>query len=62
MKAQEKERQQEMENNSNQRYVLPDGSVRPQLSQDEQVQLQRDVEQKSAAIRDRAKRRAADLK
>ncbi len=62
MKAQEKDRQQEMEANSNQRYIYPDGTVKTAMSQDEQVQLQRDMEQKAAAIRERAKRRAADLR
>jgi tetratricopeptide (TPR) repeat protein len=62
MKAQEKERQQDMEANANQRYRYPDGTVKTSMSPEDEVQLQREVEQKAAAIRDRAKRRAADVR
>jgi len=62
MKAQEKERQSEAEDNANQRYLYPDGTVKTSLSNEEIAQMQREVEQKAAVIRDRAKKRAADLR
>jgi hypothetical protein len=62
MKAQEKERQADAESNANQRYIYPDGTVKTSLSSEELAQMQREVEQKAAAIRDRYKRKASDLR
>ncbi|CAN5412832.1 hypothetical protein BH10CYA1_BH10CYA1_01680 [soil metagenome] len=62
MKAQEKERQADAESNANQRYIYPDGTVKTSMSSEELAQMQREVEQKATAIRDRAKRKASDLK
>ncbi len=62
MKAQEKERQADVESNANQRYIYPDGTVKTSLSSEEIAQMQREVEQKAAAIRDRAKRKSQDLR
>lgn len=62
MKAQEKEKQAEAEANANQRYIYPDGSVKTSLSTEELAQMQREVEQKASAIRERARKKAAALR
>ncbi len=61
MKAQEKEKQTEAEANANQRYIYADGSTKTSLSSEEMAQMQREVEQKAAVIRERAKKKAASL-
>jgi tetratricopeptide (TPR) repeat protein len=62
LKAQEKERHDELEANANQRYRLPDGTVKPMLSTQEEADFQKELEQKASVIRERAKRRAAELR
>lgn len=62
MKAQEKERHDEMEANSSQRFLMPDGSIKYKLTDQEEAQFQKDVEAKATAIRDRAKRKAESIR
>lgn len=62
MKQQEKEKMEEAEANANQRYIYPDGTVKTSLSNDEMAQIQREIEQKAAQIRDRARRKAESLR
>lgn len=62
MKAEEDERHREMVAGANQVYRNPDGSVTTGLSSEEEAAFQKEVEQKAAAIRESARRRAESVK
>ncbi len=62
MRADEEVRFKEMEANANQMWRHPDGTVKNGLSDEEEAAFKKEVEQKAAAIRESARRRADSIR